>query len=182
MASTTAAVVTVVVLAIWHLRTRRHPNWFHGKDGRFYITLGYPAVAIAVYWLVEATRSTDWAWALGNLWALAAMTFFVYGFNALNGDTSEHTSREPEVNLANSGCRGTSASGAPLPTRECPQTMSTVGEGMSRGIEQGLKNGRPQRSQGGHSQDGECNASRMLTESDAAPSASTSRLKPQPQK
>ena len=128
MGSTIAAVLTVVVLAIWHLRTRRHPNWSHGTDGRFCITLGYPAVVIAVHWLVEVTSSTDWAWALGNLWALAAMTSFVYGFNALNGDTSEHTSPAPEVNPAKSGGRGICASGGPAANRECPQTTSTVAE------------------------------------------------------
>jgi hypothetical protein len=84
MGSTTAAVVMVVVLAARHLKTRRHANWKVSADARFYITSGYPLVAIAVYFLTSATSNTDWAWVGGNLWALVAMTAFVYGFNALN--------------------------------------------------------------------------------------------------
>jgi hypothetical protein len=83
--STTAVVVMVVTLAVWHLRTRRHTNWNLAADARFYITSGYPLVAIAVYFLSSATSGTDWDWVLGNLWALVAMTAFVCGFNALNG-------------------------------------------------------------------------------------------------
>ena len=116
MVSTIAAVVTVVALVIWHFRTRRHPNWSHSTDGRFYITLAYPAVAIAVYWLVQAINAADWMWMVGNLWALAAMILFVYGFNALNNDTSRHVSSAPDVSPAKSGLRGTCTAGAPLPT------------------------------------------------------------------
>lgn len=88
MGSTIAAIVTVVGLSGWHLRTRRHPNWSVNSDARFYITLGYPAVAIAVFWLVESPAATTWEWALGNLWAFGAMTSFVYGFNALHTQAS----------------------------------------------------------------------------------------------
>ena len=84
MSSTIAAILTVAVLAVWHLRTRRHPCWSATADARFYIVAGYPAVAIAVFWLVDATTATGWDWALGNLWALVAMVSFVYGFNALH--------------------------------------------------------------------------------------------------
>jgi hypothetical protein len=83
--STTAVVVLVLTLAVWHLRTRRHLNWNQASDARFYITSGYPLVAIAVYFLSSTTTGADWEWVLGNFWALAAMTAFVYGFNALNG-------------------------------------------------------------------------------------------------
>jgi hypothetical protein len=84
MSSTIAAILTVAVLAVWHLHTRRHPCWSATADARFYIVAGYPAVAIAVFWLVDATTATGWDWALGNLWALVAMVSFVYGFNALH--------------------------------------------------------------------------------------------------
>lgn len=90
MGSTVAAILTVATLTVWHLRTRRHPCWSTSPSGRFYITAGYPAVAIAVFWLVDAsirattTTTVGWEWAIGNLWALVAMVSFVYGFNALH--------------------------------------------------------------------------------------------------
>ena len=97
MGSTIAAVVMVVVLAARHLKTRRHASWKVSADARFYITSGYPLVAIAVYFLTSATSNTDWAWVVGNLWALVAMTAFVYGFNALN-ESQQPTSRGPSGN------------------------------------------------------------------------------------
>lgn len=85
MGGSIVAIVAVVVLTVWHLRTRRHPSWSVSADGRFFLYMGYPMVAIAAYWLTDSPTDTAWEWALGNLWALTAMTFFVYGFNALNG-------------------------------------------------------------------------------------------------
>jgi hypothetical protein len=82
--SSLVAIITVVALGGWHLRNRRHPNWSVCPDGRFYITIGYPAVVIALYWLVNSSTTAGLEWALGNLWALGAMTAFVYGYNALN--------------------------------------------------------------------------------------------------
>jgi hypothetical protein len=98
MGSTIAGVATILVLGVWYLRTRRHRNWRGNPDARFCVTLGYPLVAIAVYWLVQSS-GTDWEWAVGNLWAFAAATLFVQGFNALNqsGKTSPFASREHEV-------------------------------------------------------------------------------------
>ncbi|WP_206428513.1 hypothetical protein [Mycolicibacterium stellerae] len=84
MSSTVAAILTMVGLTVWHLRTRRHPCWSASADARFYIVAGYPAVAIAVFWLVGAATRTGWEWAIGNAWALAAMVSFVCGFNALH--------------------------------------------------------------------------------------------------
>lgn len=84
MGSSLVGIITVVALGGWHLRTRRHPYWPVSPDGRFYITIGYPAVVIAVYWLVNSSTTAGLEWALGNLWMLGAMTAFVYGFNALN--------------------------------------------------------------------------------------------------
>jgi hypothetical protein len=57
-----------------------------------YITIGYPAVVIAVYWLMNSSTTTGLEWAMGNLWTLGAMTAFVYGFNALNA-VSEQQNR-----------------------------------------------------------------------------------------
>src|SRR6478609_3125239 len=83
MGSAVAAVLTVGILTVWHLRTRRHPSWSASATGRFYITIAYPAVAIAVYWLSQVTTLDGWSWAFGNLWARAAMVMFVLGFDAL---------------------------------------------------------------------------------------------------
>lgn len=107
MSSTVAAILTVVVLTAWHLRTRRHPCWSANANARFYIFMGYPAVAIAAFWLVGAATATGWEWAIGNAWALAAMVSFVYGFNALNRTSEQHQhtsmtieSIDPTVNEA----------------------------------------------------------------------------------
>ena len=85
MSVTFAAIATIVALSAWHLRTRSHPSWTVSSDGRFYIMCGYPMMAMAVYWLTASPAPTDWEWAVGNLWGLAAMISFVYGFNTLNG-------------------------------------------------------------------------------------------------
>src|SRR4051812_37703544 len=83
MGSATAAILSVAILAVWHIRTRRHPGWGVSATGRFYITTGYPAVAIAVYWLSHVTDDHSWEWVFGNLWALVAMIMFVLGCNCL---------------------------------------------------------------------------------------------------
>ena len=84
MGSTIVTVVMVATLAAWHLKTRRYANWKFCADARFYITSGYPLVAIAVYFLSTATTGRDGTWVLGNVWALVAMVAFVCGFEALN--------------------------------------------------------------------------------------------------
>ena len=66
-----AAVITLVALCVWHLQVRRHPSWSTCPDGRFYITIGYPAVAIAVYWLMNSSTVSGLEWARVTLWALA---------------------------------------------------------------------------------------------------------------
>ncbi len=92
MGSTIATVAMVTALAGWHVQTRRHANWPFSADARFYITAGYPLVAIAFYFLSRATSDTDWACALGNMWALVAMVAFVCGFDALNAhQRPDHT-------------------------------------------------------------------------------------------
>ncbi|QZT63688.1 hypothetical protein [Mycolicibacterium austroafricanum] len=93
MESTITAVAIIVVLSLWHLRNRRHPGWLASDDGRFYIQCGYPLVAVAAYALVDAPTATTWEWAIGNLWALAAMVAFVSGFEALNRATTVHAER-----------------------------------------------------------------------------------------
>ena len=94
MGSSLAGVIVLVGLGLWHLRTRRHPNWSLCPDGRFYITIGYPAVVIAVYLLPDSATHTGLEWAIGNLWALGAMVSFVYGFNTLHcaPEQQQHTS------------------------------------------------------------------------------------------
>jgi len=83
MDSTIAALITVAVLAGWHVRTRRQASWAVSSKGRTFVLTGYFAVAIGVYWLVGAPTATGWEWLVGNLWTLGAMTSFVYGFEAL---------------------------------------------------------------------------------------------------
>ncbi|WP_232374766.1 hypothetical protein [Mycolicibacterium mengxianglii] len=94
MAITTSAMVAALVLIVglggWHLRTRRHPAWKLSSDARFYITLGYPMIAIAVYWFVESPSNTGLEWLFGNAWALAAMVSFVLGFTALDDVPRQH--------------------------------------------------------------------------------------------
>lgn len=46
MSPAIAAILTVATLVVWHLRTPRHPYWAVCRDARFYITIGYPAVAM----------------------------------------------------------------------------------------------------------------------------------------
>ena len=53
--------------------------------------LGYPASAVAAYWLTMA--STGWEWMLGVGWALAAAACLADGFAALRRVTVEHAAR-----------------------------------------------------------------------------------------
>lgn len=90
MESTITAIAIVVGLSVWHLRNRRHPGWLASEAGRSSIFAGYFLVAIAAYWLETAPTATAWEWALGNLWALAAMVSFVAGFASLDRATARH--------------------------------------------------------------------------------------------
>ncbi len=95
---TGVGIALIVVLGGWHLRTRRHPNWHRNSLARFYITVGYPLIAIAVYLLVVATGTGSWDWALGSLWALIAAVCFVLGFQHLNAPpppAADHTVSRP---------------------------------------------------------------------------------------
>ncbi len=92
MGSAFTAILTVAILAAWHLRNRRRPGWSTSTTARFFITTGYPAVAIAVFWLSQTTDTHGYEWAFGNLWALTAMVMFVLGFNALR-DAREQQKR-----------------------------------------------------------------------------------------
>jgi hypothetical protein len=69
---------------------RRHPAWDFSPRGRFYVSIGYPMVAIAAYFLMESTTGATWAlaWCLG--WALAAGIVFVLGINALRDVVRHH--------------------------------------------------------------------------------------------
>jgi hypothetical protein len=83
MGSTIAAIATIAGLALCHLRIRQHPGWRSSSDARSSITLGYPLVAIAVYWLAQSWHGADWAWMMGSGWAIVAMVAFVHGFKLL---------------------------------------------------------------------------------------------------
>ena len=41
--------------------------------------------------------TTGFEWALGNLWALGAMTAFVYGFNALDAERERRAFSDPYI-------------------------------------------------------------------------------------
>ena len=86
------AVATVVFLCLWHVRTRRHPAWKESRNGRFFITTGYPMVTFAMYWLTQATVTTSLEWTLGIFWAFFATVFFVYGFESLALEAAEQQS------------------------------------------------------------------------------------------
>jgi hypothetical protein len=88
----TVAVATVVFLWLWHVRTRRHPAWKESRNGRFFITTGYPSVTLAMYWLTQATVTTGLEWTLGIFWAFVAMVSFVYGFESLALEAVEQQS------------------------------------------------------------------------------------------
>lgn len=90
MESTITGIALCAALYLWHRRNRRHAGWRASADGRFFVSCGYPLVAVAAYWLQSAPTATTWEWALGNLWALAAMVAFVLGFGHLNRVTAEH--------------------------------------------------------------------------------------------
>ncbi len=77
----TVVLVVLLALAVAYTRIRRHRNWRARGDARFFMMLGYPATAIALYWMSDSSQV---GWVSGLLWSLAAFCCFVYGFNALN--------------------------------------------------------------------------------------------------
>jgi hypothetical protein len=97
MSSTITAIAIVVLCGVWHLHNRRHAGWRASPDGRFYVCLGYPLVAVAVYCMTAAPTTTTWEWAMGSAWALAAASSFVAGFGALNCVTAAHAPRAVEM-------------------------------------------------------------------------------------
>lgn len=95
---TVAVALMVVALTIIHLRIRRDPRWTTNSDARFYITSGYPLVAVAVYFLSSSPEAAaDWTWIVGNFWAFIAAVSFVYGFDALNADGERDHTPAPRV-------------------------------------------------------------------------------------
>ncbi len=109
MESTFTAVVIVAVLLLWHRHNRRHPGWRASDAGRFSILCGYALVTFAAYWLQTAPTATTWEWAFGNLWALAAMVSFVWGFESLNNATARHAEKAQEFEAIAPGERLTNA-------------------------------------------------------------------------
>lgn len=97
MSTTITAIAIVLLSGAWHLHNRRHAGWRASPEGRFYICLGYPLAAIAVYFMTAAPTASHWEWALGNAWALAAASSFVAGFGALNRVTAAHAEAAVEM-------------------------------------------------------------------------------------
>src|SRR5690348_7212785 len=106
MGSAAAAILTVAILAVWYLRTRRHPGWATCPMGRFYITIGYPAVAIAVCWLSDATTKDGWEWVFGNVWALVAVVMFVKGFDALRDACEQPNDASQQIQTLSAHSKG----------------------------------------------------------------------------
>ncbi len=84
MLSTFAGLAVVAAMAGWHMRTRRHRNWSASTDGRFFVGLGYPQVAIAAFWLLQFPAGAAVEWAPASAFAASAMICFATGFAALN--------------------------------------------------------------------------------------------------
>ena len=82
--STFYLVATIAVLLGWHLRNRRHPGWQASSEGRSYLLCGYSVVVTLTYWLLSASASTTWEWALAGVWALGGLGAFILGFDAMN--------------------------------------------------------------------------------------------------
>lgn len=82
-----AFALTAAVCAL-HLRIRRHAGWTTCVAGRTYILSAYPLAAIAAWWLVSASTSTEWA--LGCTLSLAAAAAFAAGFCALKRVAAGH--------------------------------------------------------------------------------------------
>ena len=91
MSSTIVAIAVIIGLCAVHVRVRRHAGWTASAWGRFLTLLGYPASAVAAYWLT--TASTGWEWLLGVGWALVAGASFASGVTALRRVTHEHAAR-----------------------------------------------------------------------------------------
>ena len=90
MVTSVTAIVVAVALGLCDRRVRRHPAWDFSPRGRFYVSVSYPMIAIAAYFLMESSNGTDWALALCVGWALAAITTFALGFIALNDVVHTH--------------------------------------------------------------------------------------------
>lgn len=129
MIRTIAVGLMVGALTIIHLRIRRNPRWKSSADARFYITSGYPLVAIAVYFLSSSTEAAaDWTWIVGNLWAFIAVVSFVHGFDALNADGKRGRAPVPEVHdpqLPLSKRQNYEAPPAESPSRSANRSAST---------------------------------------------------------
>jgi hypothetical protein len=98
MVSTVAGIVVILVLVLWHLRTRRHPHWRLSRDARFYITTAYPFLVVAVFFLANATNDTDLNWISGIGWAFIATVMLVYGFQALDSpEDGAPSTAEPDT-------------------------------------------------------------------------------------
>jgi peptidoglycan/LPS O-acetylase OafA/YrhL len=93
MSSTTVAVLLLVALGLWHLHNRRRPAWAVSASARGYFDSAYLLVVIAVYWLIEASTTTGWEWAVGNSLLLAAVVSAVLGHNALQAATRRQAMR-----------------------------------------------------------------------------------------
>lgn len=92
MVTSVTAIVVAVALGLCDRRVRRHAGWDFSPRGRFYVSIGYPMVAISAYFLMESSSGAAWALALCLGWALAAVTVFVLGYTALDDVIRHHHS------------------------------------------------------------------------------------------
>lgn len=90
MVTPVTAILVAIALGLCDRQFRRHPAWDVCPRGRFYVSISYPMIAIAAYFLMESSNGTAWAWALCLGWALAAITVFAIGFAALSDVVRQH--------------------------------------------------------------------------------------------
>ena len=90
MVTPVTAIAVAVALALCDRRFRRHPAWDFSPRGRFYVSISYPMIAVAAYFLMESSNGTAWAWALCLGWALAAISVFAIGYAALSDVVRQH--------------------------------------------------------------------------------------------
>lgn len=83
MVTTVTAIAVAAGLLAVHRHIRRHPAWAVSARARFCVSIGYPMVAIAAYFVVAAPAQTGWDWVFGLAWAVAAIASFTAGLTAL---------------------------------------------------------------------------------------------------
>jgi hypothetical protein len=83
MVTTVTAIAVALALLAVDRYIRRHPAWGVSGHARFCVSIAYPMVVIATYFLAAVPTQTGWDWVFGLVWAVAALVSFATGFEAL---------------------------------------------------------------------------------------------------